>query len=160
MFILFIYLMFIYFQSMSGKGVEREGGTESKAGSRLPQAVSTEPNAGLEPRDCDLSKVVRLTNWGTQAPQDCSPSWRDFTHPHHHEQNPATNKNRVFPSCPAQTCYLIQQIFINEFSCSGSCVTRTRTMRSHKILSAPLRNAYSTLQDPPPIVRLCVSALI
>ena len=32
---------------MSGLGVEREGDTESKAGSRL-RAVSTEPDAGLE----------------------------------------------------------------------------------------------------------------
>ena len=35
-------------QSMSGGGAEREGDTESKAGSRL-RAVSTEPDAGLEP---------------------------------------------------------------------------------------------------------------
>ena len=36
-------------------GAEREGDTESKAGSRLP-AVSTQPNKGLEPKhlDCDL----------------------------------------------------------------------------------------------------------
>ena len=32
---------------MSGGGAEREGDTESEAGSRL-QAVSTEPDAGLE----------------------------------------------------------------------------------------------------------------
>ena len=32
---------------MNGGGAEREGDTESKAGSRL-QAVSTEPKAGLE----------------------------------------------------------------------------------------------------------------
>ena len=32
---------------VSGEGAEREGDTESEAGSRLP-AVSTEPNAGLE----------------------------------------------------------------------------------------------------------------
>ena len=32
---------------MSGDGAEREGDTESKAGSRL-RAVSTEPDAGLE----------------------------------------------------------------------------------------------------------------
>ena len=31
-----------------GSGKEREGDTEPKAGSRL-QAVSTEPNTGLEP---------------------------------------------------------------------------------------------------------------
>ena len=33
--------------SMSWGGAERDGDTESKAGSRLP-AVSTEPDAGLE----------------------------------------------------------------------------------------------------------------
>ena len=32
---------------MSGDGAEREGDTESEAGSRL-SAVSTEPNVGLE----------------------------------------------------------------------------------------------------------------
>ena len=32
---------------MNGGGAEREGDTESKAGSRL-RAVSTEPNTGLE----------------------------------------------------------------------------------------------------------------
>ena len=45
--------MFIYFlrdrerQSVSGAGTEREGVTESEAGSRL-RAVGTEPDAGLE----------------------------------------------------------------------------------------------------------------
>ena len=34
-------------QTGSGRGAEREGDTESKAGSRL-QAVSTEPDTGLE----------------------------------------------------------------------------------------------------------------
>ena len=34
-------------QSVSGGGAEREGDTESEAGSRL-RAVSTEPDAGLE----------------------------------------------------------------------------------------------------------------
>ena len=49
------FLMFIYFferesqrQSKSRGGAERKGDTESKAGSRL-RAVSTEPDAGLEP---------------------------------------------------------------------------------------------------------------
>ena len=36
-------------QSMSGGGAEREGVTESEAGSRL-SAVSTEPDAGLKLR--------------------------------------------------------------------------------------------------------------
>ena len=46
--------MFIYFererQSVSGRGAEREreGDTESAAGSRL-RAVNIEPDAGLEP---------------------------------------------------------------------------------------------------------------
>ena len=35
-------------QSMSGGGAEREGDAESEAGSRL-LAVSTEPDAGLNP---------------------------------------------------------------------------------------------------------------
>ena len=44
--------MFIYFwerqrQNVSGLGAEREGDTESEAGSGL-WAVSTEPNVGLE----------------------------------------------------------------------------------------------------------------
>ena len=34
-------------------GAETEGDTESKAGSRL-RAVSTEPDAGLEPRKCEI----------------------------------------------------------------------------------------------------------
>ena len=42
-------------QSVSGGGVEREreGDTESEAGSRL-RAVSTEPNTGLEPRNPEI----------------------------------------------------------------------------------------------------------
>ena len=38
---------------MSRAGAEREGDTESEAGSRL-QAVSTEPNVGLELTDCEI----------------------------------------------------------------------------------------------------------
>ena len=34
-------------------GAEREGDTESEAGSRL-RAVSTEPNVGLEPTDREI----------------------------------------------------------------------------------------------------------
>ena len=50
-----------------GEG-QREGDTESEAGSRL-QAVSTEPNAGLELTDCEImtwAEVRCLTNWATQ----------------------------------------------------------------------------------------------
>ena len=38
---------------MSRVGAEREGDTESEAGSRL-QAVSTEPNAGLKPTNHEV----------------------------------------------------------------------------------------------------------
>ena len=38
---------------MSRGGAEREGDTESEAGSRLP-AVSTDRDAGLELRSCEM----------------------------------------------------------------------------------------------------------
>ena len=40
-------------QSMNGGGAEREGDTESEAGSRL-RAVSTEPDVGLEPTNHEI----------------------------------------------------------------------------------------------------------
>ena len=40
--------------SMSGGGAGREEDTESKAGSRL-RAVSTEPDAGLEPTNHEIT---------------------------------------------------------------------------------------------------------
>ena len=65
--------MFIFKrQSMSGGGAEREGDTESEAGSRL-WAVSTEPHAGLEPTNHEImtwAEVRGLTDWATQAPQE------------------------------------------------------------------------------------------
>ena len=57
-------------QSMSQGGAEREGDTESEAGSRL-RAVSTEPDVGLEPTNCEIvtwAEVGHLTDWATQAP--------------------------------------------------------------------------------------------
>ena len=42
-----VYLFLRERQSVSWEGAQKEGDTESKAGSKL-QAVSTEPNAGLE----------------------------------------------------------------------------------------------------------------
>ena len=38
---------------MNRGGAEREGNTESETGSRL-QAVSTEPDAGLKLRNCEI----------------------------------------------------------------------------------------------------------
>ena len=63
--------MFIFErQSQSGGGAEREGDTESEAGSRL-WAVSMEPDAGLEPTDREImtwAEVERSTDSATQAP--------------------------------------------------------------------------------------------
>ena len=59
-----IYLFLKERQSVSGGGAERQGDTESEAGSRL-QAVSTEPNAGLEPMNPEImtrAKVGPLTD--------------------------------------------------------------------------------------------------
>ena len=57
-------------QSMSGGGVEREGDTESEAGSRL-WAVSTEPKWGSNPLNREVmtwAKVGSSTDWATQCP--------------------------------------------------------------------------------------------
>ena len=42
-----------YTQSTSGRGAEREGGTESEAGSRL-RAVRTEPDVGPKPMNREI----------------------------------------------------------------------------------------------------------
>ena len=58
---------------MNGGGAEREGDTESEAGSRL-WAISPKPDAGLELTDREImtwAEVGRLTDWATQAPQPC-----------------------------------------------------------------------------------------
>ena len=55
---------------MNGGGAEREGDTESEAGSRL-WAISPEPDVGLELTDRKIvtwAEVGRLTDWATQAP--------------------------------------------------------------------------------------------
>ena len=57
---LFLFFFFIFYfferdgQSVDGGGAEREGDTESDAGCRL-RAVSTEPDAGLEPTDLEIT---------------------------------------------------------------------------------------------------------
>ena len=64
--------MFIYFweRARAEGGAEREGDTESEAGSGL-RAVSTEPDAGLKLMDREImtwAEVGHLTDWATQAP--------------------------------------------------------------------------------------------
>ena len=54
---------------MNGGGSEREGDTESEAGSKL-WAVSTEPDTGLELTDYEImtwAEVGRLTDWATHV---------------------------------------------------------------------------------------------
>ena len=56
-------------KARAGEG-QREGDTESEAGSRL-SAISTEPDTGLELTSCEImtwDKVGCSTNWATQAP--------------------------------------------------------------------------------------------
>ena len=60
----FFFSTFIYFwdrerQSMNGGGAEREGDTESEAGSR-PWAVGTEPDMGLELMNCEITTWVEI----------------------------------------------------------------------------------------------------
>ena len=67
-----LFKMFYFWerQSKSRGGAEKEGETESKAGSRL-WAVSTESDAGLKPTNREImtwAEVRPLTNWTTQAP--------------------------------------------------------------------------------------------
>ena len=65
--------MFISFwekerQSMSGGGLQREGDTESEAGSRL---WAGEPDMGLKPMNHEImnwAEVGYLTDWATQVP--------------------------------------------------------------------------------------------
>ena len=55
---------------MSVGGAEKEGDPESEAGSRL-RAINTEPDAGLEPTNCEImtrAEVGGLTDTATQAP--------------------------------------------------------------------------------------------
>ena len=49
----FFYIYLFLRDSMSRRGAEREGDTESEAGSRL-RAVSTEPDAGLQPTNREI----------------------------------------------------------------------------------------------------------
>ena len=49
---IWITLTFLVYSTSRG-GAEREEDTESEAGSTL-QAVSTEPDAGLEPTNCEI----------------------------------------------------------------------------------------------------------
>ena len=54
----------------AGEGAEREGDTESEAGSRLC-IVSTEHGVELKPTNCEImtgAELGCLTDWATQAP--------------------------------------------------------------------------------------------
>ena len=65
---------------MSKEGAEREGDTDSEAGSRL-WAVGTEPDVGLKLTDCEImtwAEVRRSTDWATQESQDNVLNGHDF----------------------------------------------------------------------------------
>ena len=52
------------------RGREREGDIESEAVSKF-WAVSAEPDAAIEPTNCEImtwAEFGHLTNWATQAP--------------------------------------------------------------------------------------------
>ena len=53
---------------MSGRGAEWEGDTESKAGPRL-WTVSTEPNVGLEPTNCEITTWAEVGHSPTEPPR-------------------------------------------------------------------------------------------
>ena len=67
--------MFIQFWETASRGEaerEREGDTESRAGSKL-RVVSTQPDTGLELTNCEImtwAEVRYPTDWATQAPPD------------------------------------------------------------------------------------------
>ena len=48
-------------ESTSRGGAEKEGDTESEAGSRL-RAVSTEPNVGLELMNCEITTWAKVSH--------------------------------------------------------------------------------------------------
>ena len=52
---------------MNGEGAEREGDTESEAGSRL-RAISPEPDAGLEPTDREIVTWLKSDAQPTEPP--------------------------------------------------------------------------------------------
>ena len=68
----------------SGGGAEREGDTGSEAGSRL-RAVSTEPDAGLEPTNREIRPELKSVTGPTEPP-GCPPDtrlvWRAFRNVH------------------------------------------------------------------------------
>ena len=76
----FVCLFCFFFRErdiMSGGGAEKEGDTESRAGSR-PSAVSTEPEAGLELLDRKImtwAEALRLTDGATRSPPFRNSVW-------------------------------------------------------------------------------------
>ena len=68
----FMFLFIFERERVSRGGTEREGATESKAGSRL-RAASTEPDAGLELKNCEIR-----TQAGVSRPTDGAPKGPRF----------------------------------------------------------------------------------
>ena len=80
-------------QNASGGGPERERDAESAAGSRL-SAARTEPQAGLNPRDRDLSRSRMLNRLGHPG----HPILKDLcTHPAHNNSSGPTGAKVIVP---------------------------------------------------------------
>ena len=62
---------------MNGGGTEREGDTESEAGSRL-RAISPEPDAGLEPTDREIATWLKSDAQPTAPPGRPTPDTWPF----------------------------------------------------------------------------------
>ena len=98
---------------MSGQGegaAEREGDTESEAGSRL-RAVSTEPDVGLEPTNREIitwAEVRCLTEWMTQEPHDLMVLETEaHIMPHTNSKEPAWDSlSPSFSNLPLLSCKL------------------------------------------------------
>ena len=96
--------MLIHFgETESWEGEQREGGTESEAGSRL-WAVSTEPDAGLKLMNHEIitwAEVGCSTDWATQAPHSSCALFIlftlfCFTHPPTHLPSATSSLFSVF----------------------------------------------------------------
>ena len=122
-------------QDTSRGEAEREGDTESEAGSRL-WAVITEPDTGLEPMNCEImtwAKVRHVTDWATQAPLPrnvsnyCGPVGPRKCKPHCHQSH-SVNGYLLSGRCKIQgpdsslivfiKCDGLERIKTYAFSCS------------------------------------------
>ena len=110
---------------MSGGVAEREGGTESEAGSRL-WAVSTEPDVGLKSMNHEImtwAKFRHLTDWATQAPQ------KDFLE--------ASQKYQVYLSNLVTKLLSFIELYLNQNTTQDKAFTLEKRTSSEYPESSP-----------------------